>query len=184
MNNNVLVGGSSSSNLDKIYYDEAYLIANYLAQKGYNLVCGCVCGLMNSVSLAFKNNGKDVQIMETKNDLADYYPYPMQLFPSVCDRKKALYSNVSLAIFLPGGIGTFDELFGAIEANRCQDISYPVIIVNINHYYDNLLSMLETMYNASFANEEKRNLYNVVNNVLELDNLLTKSNSLTKKLKQ
>ena len=44
--------------------------------------------------------------------------------------------------------------------------------------------MLETMYNASFANEEKRNLYNVVNNVLELDNLLTKSNSLTKKLKQ
>lgn len=99
MNNNVLVGGSSSSNLDKIYYDEAYLIANYLAQKGYNLVCGCVCGLMNSVSLAFKNNGKDVQIMETKNDLVDYYPYPMQLFPSVCDRKKALYNNVSLAIF-------------------------------------------------------------------------------------
>ena len=44
--------------------------------------------------------------------------------------------------------------------------------------------MLETMYNASFANEGKRNLYNVVNNVLELDNLLTKSNSLTKKLKQ
>ena len=76
------------------------------------------------------------------------------------------------------------NLNGAIETNRCQDISYPVIIVNINHYYDNLLSMLETMYNASFANEEKRNLYNVVNNVLELDNLLTKSNSLTKKLKQ
>ena len=99
MNNNVLVGGSSSSNLDKIYYDEAFLIANYLAQKGYNLVCGCVCGLMNSVSLAFKNNGKDVQIMETKNDLVDYYPYPMQLFPSVCDRKKALYNNVSLAVF-------------------------------------------------------------------------------------
>ena len=44
--------------------------------------------------------------------------------------------------------------------------------------------MLETMYNASFANEEKRSLYSVVNNVLELDNLLTKSNSLTKKLKQ
>ena len=99
MSNNVLIGGSSSSNLDKIYYDEAFLIANYLAQKGYNLVCGCVCGLMNSVSLAFKNNGKDVQIMETKNDLADYYPYPMQLFPSVCDRKKALYNNVSLAVF-------------------------------------------------------------------------------------
>ena len=99
MNNNVLVGGSSSSNLDKIYYDEAFLIANYLAQKGYNLVCGCVCGLMNFVSLAFKNNGKDVQIMETKNDLVDYYPYPMQLFPSVCDRKKALSNNVSLAVF-------------------------------------------------------------------------------------
>lgn len=176
MSNNVLIGGSSSSNLDKVYCDEAYLIGDYLAKKGYSLVCGCVCGLMNSVSLAFKNNGKDVQIMETKNDLVDYYPYPMQLFPSVCDRKKALYNNVSLAVFLPGGIGTFDELFGAIEANRCQDISYPVIIVNINHYYDNLLSMLETMYNASFANEEKRSLYSVVNNVLELEDLLQSNN--------
>ena len=124
MNNNVLVDGYSSSNLDKVYYDEAYLIGDYLAKKGYNLVCGCVCSLMNSVSLAFKNNGKDVQIMETKNDLVDYYPYPMQLFPSVCDRKKALYSNVSLAIFLPGGIGTFDELFGAIEANTSYYCKY------------------------------------------------------------
>ena len=176
MNNNVLVGASSSYNLDKVYYDEAYLIGDYLAKKGYNLVCGCVCGLMNSVSLAFKNNGKDVQIMETKNDLVDYYPYPMQLFYSVCDRKKALYSNVSLAVFLPGDIGTFDELFGAIESNRCQDFSYPVIIVNINHYYDNLLSMLETMYNASFANEEKRSLYSVVNNINELEDLLQSNN--------
>lgn len=182
MNNNVLVGASSSSNLDKFYYDEAYLIGDYLAKKGYNLVCGCVCGLMNSVSLAFKNNGMSVQIMETKNDLVDYYPYSMQLFPSVCDRKKALYNNVSLAVFLPGGIGTFDELFGAIESNRCKDVSYPVIIVNINHYYDNLLLMLETMYKESFANEGKRNLYSVVSNINELELLLEFKNiKLTRK---
>ena len=32
------------------------------------------------------------------------------------------------------------------------------------------------MYNASFANEEKRNLYNVVNNINELEDLLQSNN--------
>ena len=36
--------------------------------------------------------------------------------------------------------------------------------------------MLETMYNASFANEEKRSLYSVVNNINELEDLLESNN--------
>ena len=36
--------------------------------------------------------------------------------------------------------------------------------------------MLETMYNASFANEEKRSLYSVVNNINELEDLLQSNN--------
>ena len=42
--------------------------------------------------------------------------------------------------------------------------------------------MLETMYNAPFANEEKRSLYSVVNNINELELLLEFKNiKLTRK---
>ena len=70
-------------------------------------------------------------------------------------------------IFIPGGIGTVDEILTAIETKRSGQHNSPIIIININHYFDNLLNMFEQIYDENFADSKNKELYNVVDSLDE-----------------
>ena len=44
---------------------------------------------------------------------------------------------------------------------RSGEIDKPIIIYNINHYYDKLLDFLEVLYNEKFTTSEVKKLYQV-----------------------
>lgn len=58
------------------------------------------------------------------------------------ERKRLLAESGSAAIALPGGLGTLDELFDILT--RCQLGLYrhPVVILNVDGFYDSLLAQL------------------------------------------
>ena len=75
------------------------------------------------------------------------------------DRKALLIRDVDAVIALPGGCGTLEELFEAITAKRLGLFLKPIIIVNVDGYYDHLLKFLETSIEEKFMRESHRDCW-------------------------
>lgn len=69
------------------------------------------------------------------------------------ERKLLLYEKCDLAIVLPGGMGTLDELFEMLTWNNLKIHNKKVYILNINGYYDALFDLLKNMDKQGFMYE-------------------------------
>ena len=76
---------------------------------------------------------------------------------STMAERKAIMEKLSDAfIVMPGGVGTFDELFEMMSWNQLDIINKPVALFNVLGYYDLLLSFLEHSVDQRFMKPEHR----------------------------
>ena len=68
-------------------------------------------------------------------------------------------------VAMPGGFGTLDELFEIMTWRQVHLHDKPIVIVNINGYWDKLLDLIEHVITSGFAHETHRNLFRVVTSV-------------------
>lgn len=88
-------------------------------------------------------------------------------FDTVSERKTAVISLSDVLVFIPGGIGTIDELMTAIEAKRAHEHDKPILIVNVDNFFGNLLNMFDQIYSEEFANVKDQELYFVADSINE-----------------
>lgn len=175
MNKRVCVFASSSNFLEDIYYEEVSNLGCLLGQAGYDLVYGgSNLGLMYSCVKAAKN--EDAQVIGVM---------PEKLFnilgedsTSVCDKlyvsetmrtRKAKLDELSDAVVaVPGGFGTLEELSEMIVQKQLGYNSKPIVIFNVNNFYDKLLEFFEQMMEENFANDNCRDLYYVATTAQEV----------------
>jgi uncharacterized protein (TIGR00730 family) len=72
------------------------------------------------------------------------------------DRKKILFEKADVAIILPGGMGTMDELFEMLTWNNLNIHQKKVIVLNWEGYYSPLIAMMEHMHNEGFMYDDWR----------------------------
>ncbi len=70
---------------------------------------------------------------------------------SMAERKEVIMANSDAFIALPGGFGTFDELFEVLTAVQLGLQVKPVGILNTLGYFDSLLAMLDCSVNERFV---------------------------------
>ena len=165
---NIFIGCSSSDNINKIYTNLSQKLAKYLANKNYNLLIGGVSGLMGTIIDIFEKEKNNINIycVEKYYDIIDRN-LKKQTFNTVNERKNAIIKDADIFIILPGGIGTIDEMFSIIEAKRANQHHKPIIILNINNYYDNLIKMLEKIYQDNFSYINNKKIYKITNSIDE-----------------
>lgn len=66
------------------------------------------------------------------------------------ERKRMLVKDADALIVLPGGPGTFDELWEMACAKQIGLIQMPIVCVNVNGYYDPFQEILERAYKDQF----------------------------------
>ena len=71
-------------------------------------------------------------------------------------------------VILPGGFGTLDELFEIITWRQLNFHQKPIIILNINGYWEPLVSLIKQVIEYKFARPEHREFITVVNTVDEV----------------
>lgn len=106
--------------------------------------------------------------------------------PIYSGAKFTFIKNADVLVFLPGGFGTLSSLNYAIEAKRELKHNLPIVIVNLDGFYDAQLEMFKRIYSENFYSEknaERHNLYKVVKDGDELikylsDLQLKKDNAL------
>ena len=172
MNNkikNICVFSSASDDLDEIYYCDACEIGTLIGRNGYNTVYGgSHLGLMYASALAAKENGAKIYAVMPKKmtNLGLGNPEDCEEFhiTSGMRERKAKIDELSDAVIaLAGGFGTLEEISEMIVQKQLGYSNKPTVILNTNHFYDNLLKFFDDIVSNGFANKSIHNALFVAN---------------------
>ena len=75
------------------------------------------------------------------------------------ERKSVMDSRSDAFIALPGGFGTLEELMEIITLKQLKYHNKPVVILNVNGFYDKLIELFNTFIQGNFVSEEYRSLF-------------------------
>lgn len=74
------------------------------------------------------------------------------------ERKKMMYDLSDAFLIFPGGMGTLDELFEILTWKQLGIHNKPIAILNINHYFDHLISFLDEAQGRGLIRPQDREL--------------------------
>lgn len=185
MQQKVCVFCAASEDCDSFYLDEAYKLGKYLAQTGRDIVYGGGrVGLMGRLADgALSCGGRVTGVIPTfmyDSDLGHPDITETIVVNNMHSRKLKMYEESCSIIALPGGIGTIDELIEALCWKRLGILFSPVIIVNINKYFDPLIEMLDKTIKYNFTPIEYAHSWLTVDSVDEALEYLNYLNPVSK----
>ncbi|MDX2427665.1 MAG: TIGR00730 family Rossman fold protein [Xanthomonadales bacterium] len=163
----VTVYASSSAALRTAYYNAARRTGEILASAGKSIIYGAGGGgLMGSVADgALSKNGKVYGVVPgflqdlelTHRGLTD-----LKVVDDMRIRKHLMLEGSDAVVTLPGGSGTYEELFEALTMKRLGQWVGPVIIVNTEGFYDGLLKFMRHSVDERFMGRNHLNMWTVV----------------------
>jgi uncharacterized protein (TIGR00730 family) len=160
----VCVFCGSSFGTDPAFRDAARAIGTGIAKMGYMLVFGGGgLGLMGDVARAALDGGSTIQgIMPVFLQALEPEVSPQEkliVTPHMQERKNLMLQMSDAFLVLPGGLGTFDEFFEVAVEAQLGVHKKPIIVVNVNGYYDALDAMMHATVEKGFARETTLKLY-------------------------
>ena len=167
--------GSSEGN-DTQIIEAAEQLGKTLAENNITLVYGAAkIGVMGLVAKAtLDSNGKVIGIIPEFLKLKEVVHLGLTEIittQNMHERKLKMQELSNGFIALPGGVGTLEELFEILTWLQLGLHSKPIGVLNVNHFYDDLLSLLENMVRKGFLTINNFELLLVDNNI---DSLLYK----------
>ena len=171
MNNikNVCVYSASSTKIDQSYFDAAHRLGEILAAQHINLINGAGClGLMRAISDAALEAGGTVTgvIPHFMVEQGWHHKGLTRLIETetMHERKRIMADMSDGIIALPGGCGTLEELLEIITWKQLGLYLKPIVILNINNFYNPLLEMLEQAIEQNFMLRKNEAILKVSNN--------------------
>ncbi len=167
----------SSTTSDPSFDAPTELLGASLAKAGITLVYGGGNpGLMGKVANSCMDaGGKVIGIipdtilkLEARHDKVT----ELHVVPNMHVRKQMMAEKSDAFIVMPGGLGTLDETFEILTWKYLGIHNKPVIIANIDGYWDPMLDLIRNMAEKRFVREEHLNTFVVANNVSEIMDIL------------
>lgn len=154
--------GSSEGN-DLEVGKTAMELGTYMARNNIGLVYGAAkIGVMGQVAqAALDNGGKVIGVIPEFLKLKEVVHLGLTeliVNKNMHERKMKMQEISDGFITLPGGFGTLEELFEIITLNQLGLHQKPIGLLNVNGFYDDLLSLLETMVKRGFLKMENYEL--------------------------
>lgn len=157
------LGGS-----DPEFMAKAYELGKWMAENGHRLIYGAGnAGMMGAVSDGVIENGGEavgvtpeffIMAEATRDDLTE-----VVLCDDMSSRRNVMIDLGDAFIALPGGLGTLDEISEVITYKRLSllgGINKPIMMYNVNGYYDSFFSFLDDVESHGFCRKVDR--YNVI----------------------
>lgn len=145
-----------------------------LARRGWGLVYGAGdVGLMGLVAQAAQaGRGRTFGVIPLhlldlevgKRDLDSFV-----VTETMHERKKVMFMNADAIVVLPGGAGSLDEFFEVLTWRQLGLHAKPVILLNVEGYWDPLRALLDHVVAEGFADASLLGYVSVVGDVAALE---------------
>ncbi|HWV30200.1 MAG TPA: TIGR00730 family Rossman fold protein [Dyadobacter sp.] len=159
----IVVYCGSNPGKKALYAEAAYELGAALAKRNIKLIYGGGnMGLMGRVADgAMDNAGFVTGIIPNflaKLEVAHKTLSELHFVDTMHERKAKMVSMSDGVIALPGGYGTFDELFEILTWAQLRIFHGTVGLLNVNGFYDLLLLQLDKMVEEGFLRPDNRAL--------------------------
>jgi uncharacterized protein (TIGR00730 family) len=146
----------SSAGQDPVYLETARLLGETLARNGIELVYGgASVGLMGAVADAvLANGGRVIGVMPqalVDKEIAHTGLSDLRVVGSMHERKAMMAELSDGFIALPGGLGTFEELFEVWTWAQLGYHKKPCALLNVAGFYDKLADFLDDVVERGFV---------------------------------
>ena len=173
----VCVYSASSTKIASVYFEAAEKLGSLLAKQHIRLINGAgSIGLMRSVADAVLENGGEVTgvIPHFMVEQNWHHTGLTELIEvtSMRERKQKMANLSDGIIALPGGCGTLEELLEIITWKQLGLYLNPIIILNVNGFFDPLLEMLERAIEENFMRRQHGDIWKVARTPEEAVELL------------
>ncbi len=169
-NKSLCVYCGSSPGKNEIYRAEARKLGKLLAVNKIDLIYGgASIGVMGAVADSVLENGgsafgvipRDLEAREVA-----HHGLTRLFITNSMHERKALMANLCDGfVALPGGFGTYEELFEAITWSQLQMHRKPIYVVNINGYFNPFIKMVDYGVEEGFIQQNYLTLFKVVDSV-------------------
>lgn len=166
---------SACEAIDPQYNEAARRIVRAAALRGYTIASGgTIKGTMRVVCEEALKAGAPTKGVLPRFMKGLEYPGMTQTIwtDTMSERKELMREGVDIAIALPGGIGTMDELFETLVLSKLGQYHGRVAALNINGFFDPLDALLEHFVKEGMLEESDRKRLLMPRTVDELEALL------------
>jgi uncharacterized protein (TIGR00730 family) len=163
----VCVYCASSDRTPAVYLEAAARLGRLLAEAGIGVVYGgSSLGSMGRMAAsALDAGGRVTGILPRFMDELEWGNRALtelRIVDDMHERKRLMLELSDAVIALPGGCGTLEELFEAIAWKRLGLYFGPVLLVNVNRFYDPCIELLNRTVDEGFMNPKHREMWSVV----------------------
>jgi hypothetical protein len=171
----ICVFGAASALIDNKYIDEVERLGQKMAERGHSLVFGSGgAGLMGAAARGVKKGGGYilgvVPSFFKEGGVESLYEHCDKVIytKTMRERKAIMEDEADAFIVVPGGVGTFEELYEIITLKQLLRHDKAIAILNIDGYYNGLEAFMKTAEERKFITASCLNLYSMFDDVDKL----------------
>jgi uncharacterized protein (TIGR00730 family) len=169
---NVAVFCASADGVRAEYRAAAEELGRALAQRGVGVVYGgAKVGLMQAVAeAALDEGGRVIGVIPTvlvDREVAHHGLTELHVTETMHTRKALIGERADAFIALPGGFGTFEELFEVLAWQTLRLHAKPILLLNTRGFYDRLLGFLDHCVTEGMLKSKNRGVVLVAETVEE-----------------
>jgi uncharacterized protein (TIGR00730 family) len=180
---NICVYCGSGRGKNPLFSKAAKALGRAMAEEGIGLVYGGGGnGLMGDVARSVRASGGTVTgiipatLVARENPFTEVDEYI--IVDNLHQRKMLMFERSDAFVALPGGLGTLEELVEQLTWVQLGFHEKPVILANIQNYWDKLLQLLDQMRGETFIREGLVPRYTIVDDVENIVPMLTQVRSV------
>ncbi|MCD8166684.1 MAG: TIGR00730 family Rossman fold protein [Bacteroides sp.] len=168
---------STSPSIDPLYFEKCAELGTWLGKSGKTLIYGgASLGLMECISKSVsENDGKVIGVVPDKlEERGKVSTCLTEVFytTNLSERKDIIVRESDILIALPGGIGTYDEVFHVMAAASIGYHTKQIVFYNINGFYNKLIVALEDLGEKGFLHHPLSFYYQIANTLEELQQII------------
>jgi len=162
----------SARDVEKKYHTLAAECGRIIGNQDLTLVYGGASnGLMREVSDSAHTNGAKVvgvfpKFMHNLEILNNHMDSTI-FVETLAERKTVMIQESDAFIILPGGFGTLDEFFEVLTMKILGQTTSPIIVINIDGFWDSMLAMCDEIVANGFARDNAIKHFQVTSNLTE-----------------
>lgn len=152
------------------YLSAATELGVQLARSQHVLVYGGAAkGLMGALAdAALGAGGQVVGVIPrvlVEAEVAHKHLTELRVVETLHERKLEMATRADGFVVLPGGLGTFEELFEIVTWAQLGLHRKPIVLVNVRGFFEPFVALVDSLVANQFVRIEHRNLFSIVTTV-------------------
>lgn len=164
---------ASSSKASSSYYEAAAKMGECFAKANIHVVFGGgKAGLMGAMANRLLDEGGHATGIIPRFMCDEGWHHggltELKVVETMHERKALMTSMADAALAMPGGIGTFDELFEIITWKQLGLFNKPIVILNTNNYFRYFIQLIQNAIEEQFIRNDNHQIWQMVNSPEEV----------------